>query len=644
MSIDRFSVDPAPIVLVCPDPDTAASLRTLIDTLDHVQVIVAASSDQVYAALERHQPLAAMVIDADEAGDDGYGLVRSLGMGSATQATPIIIITARHADESEITDAYAMGVYDFMRKPPRPITLLAKLRLLVHQYRQHQRLQALSDEHQALLTTAQSASAAKSTFLANISHEVRTPLNGILGTVDLLRTTTLSPDQRRYADIITSSGQALLAILNDVLDLAKIEAGRTTLHPTRVELDPYMRSVAEPHLARATLNRVQLVMRFERGVPAAITVDTVVLQQVLFNLLSNAVKFTQTGSVTLSVGMSPTSSGLRLMIEDTGPGIPANRLGEIFEAFSQVDPSTTRHHGGTGLGLAITHQLVALLGGTIQVASELGRGTIFTVDIPLVGDGDVVARALDQPIWVISPDDALWTTITHNLSALGFTNVHNLDEPSPYRMSDLMTSGAVVLLRGALLRMVAPSMLEAWVRGFGSRLVIIQGVDDPTNPLVDQGVRTLYGLHDRLDLCAVVAVPANAGVSGGAAVAAPMATEPLQVLLVDDDPINRMIAVEMLEQLGHGVVAAENGLRAVELTQAQKYDVILMDCMMPTMDGYQATRAIRASANPNRNTRIVALTANVSADDQANAKASGMNDFLGKPFKRQALMDVLHGG
>ncbi|MCB1822022.1 MAG: response regulator [Candidatus Competibacteraceae bacterium] len=511
---------------------------------------------------------------------------------------------------------------------------------------------------------AEAASLAKSQFLATMSHEIRTPMNGVLGMNELLLDTPLTATQRRYVDRVQQSGEALLAIINDILDFSKIEAGRLDLEKINFDPRQVMETVGEMLAERAHKKGLELICRIAPEVPAAVQGDPTRLQQVLINLVSNAIKFTEQGEVVMNLERAPDGMVpevvLRGTVRDTGIGIHPVMQSRLFEVFSQADSSHTRRFGGTGLGLAIAKQLVEIMGGTIGVNSEIGHGSTFwfTVKLALSDRVLVPSKRVSLPadLRVLAVDDhpinreilqqylASWnlrgdsacdgTEALAKLRAaqqagapydLALLDMHmpdmtGLDLAQTIKADPAIAATQLILLSSMMLSGVS-DLRQA---GF------ICALNKPTR-------RRL--LHQSL-AAAVGAAPEPVSKP---LVSAATVHCPARVLLAEDNLINQELTLVMLHKLGCQTEVAANGQLALLALERAHYDLVLMDCQMPEMDGFEATRRWRAREQAMNYSRlpIIAITANALEGDRETCLACGMDDFLSKPFRQKALEQVL---
>lgn len=504
---------------------------------------------------------------------------------------------------------------------------------------------------------AEAASEAKSRFLATVSHEIRTPLNGVLGMADLLAGTRLDAEQATYARAIRTSGEALLSILDEILDFSKIEAGRLDLADEPFPVAPLMEGVVELLAPRAQGKGIEIAGLVEPSAPAVVRGDAARLRQVLMNLAGNAVKFTERGGV--GVRVSGRSGALVVTVADTGPGIEADRLARIFDEFEQADGSASSRHGGTGLGLAISRRIVERMGGTLTVDSTPGRGSVFTVAVPLVAEAPAAPAAASavapaRSAMVVSPSPFEAPFLAERLATLGYRTTLTADPDEAMALIGSSRHVDLLVVDGALgeevVRAVASAGLAA---GIPARLVLLSpferrvlgppaaaGLDGYLVKPLRQGA-----LAARLADRAATALPPS-GSASDADEPGQRVLDGLEILLAEDNDINALLATRLLERHGASVSRVRDGHAAVERFAAAMggamppIDVILMDIRMPRLDGHEATRRIRAMEGSRnlRRVRIVALTANVFEEDRQAALAAGMDATVAKPVDERALL------
>jgi signal transduction histidine kinase len=495
------------------------------------------------------------------------------------------------------------------------------------------RLTLSNDELEAAKMTALAMAQARAAFLANMSHEIRTPLNGLLGMIALSLDSPLNAEQRQQLSIAHDSGKVLVELLNDILDLSKFDAGQLELESIPFDLGALVEDTANL-LSQNAAPSVELTCLIDPQFPAQVLGDPTRVRQIVSNLLSNALKFTRFGRV--DVRLSAQADRVRIEVCDTGIGIAQDAQVKIFQPFTQAGAGITRQFGGTGLGLALTHNLCEAMKGRLSISSEAGFGSQFCADLPLPTHlpamrlaplaGDVIA--------ITSSSSGLAELLNSLLPSWGLTpRCYSIDDDLSGQNPDLLITDCPECLFRLRPSITAPILVVTAYGNFmpSEEVAALAPLQQQARPLSRTALYQILQRNLRIDPDVVLDL-------------IQLETGPLahraRVLLVEDNPVNQLVAKGMLAKLGCEVIVAAHGGEALKLLEEQSFDMVLMDCNMPVMDGYEASRQIRRSGRwPDL--PIVALTANAMSEERERCRAAGMNDYLAKPFRREELKALL---
>ena len=683
---------PVKILIVDDREENLFAMEALLENPD-LLIITARSGNEALGIL-LDQEVALILMDVQMPGMNGFETAELIRGSSRTRHIPIIFVTAISKEQRNIFQGYESGAVDYLFKPVEPDILKSKVRVFIELHQQKRTLENITRKLETTISelieskkqlrqneesireawqaaekaknSAEEANRAKSEFLANMSHEIRTPLNGIIGMAELALMENCPPNVKERVESIKQSGESLLEILNDILDISKIEAERIELESIPFNPMEVLERVTRMLSIKIYEKNLDLICRIDPGIPEMVTGDPTRFRQIILNLLSNAYKFTEEGEIRVDASVELQTESvvvMKLVISDTGIGIPANKMSRIFQSFQQAEASINRKYGGTGLGLSITRKLLDLMKGDIHVESEPGKGSRFIVTIPfqiaaqpeVTGPSQAELTVRYSPVLIIEKNKQGRKAVQAAFETLPFIyEISTVPPADPETLASMASRYRLVIIDASaetasgekvidVLPMLLKEKPEIRMIGMAPSTVTINRENLKEDGLSAVIRKPLFARNIKEILIDGMRSVAEVAGTKGAEAPREAAGGPLHILLAEDNPINTRLAVGFLQLRKWTVDCAANGIEALRMFTESHYDLVLMDIQMPEMDGMEATARIREfeTVKKRKPTPVIALSAYAMKEDVEKAIQSGVDDYLTKPFKPNELYALI---